>query len=358
MSRDGAGVYTLPVGYLAVTGDTIQPTQHNAPLEDLETDMNTARPIVAGGTGATTASGARTNLGLAIGTDVLGDVADDTTPQLGGDLDVNGNGIIDSNGNELISFTETASAVNEITIANEATTNSPSITATGGDTNITLAISGKGAGLVSLSSPAFVLGSDAEGDIYYSDGTQLARLAAGTAGQALVMNSGATAPEWGGGWTFATEQTPTGGETEFDFTGIPTNVSEISVFGHDLDLSGTDRILVQFGTSGGFVATGYEGTTGAYFGNATAGSLLSSGFLVYPYTGGQPTGLNYRFQRHDPSGHVWSGGGTHGRTATGGDNGTLTGLIDLTGEVTQVRVTRDGSNTFASGGRIVVGWRI
>jgi hypothetical protein len=62
MSRNGSGVYSLPAGYLATTGQTIEATQHNDPLEDLQTDMNTARPIVAGGTGATTASAARDNL--------------------------------------------------------------------------------------------------------------------------------------------------------------------------------------------------------------------------------------------------------------------------------------------------------
>ena len=35
------------------------------------------------------------------------------------------------------------------------------------------------------------------GDVLYRDGSAPARLAKGTAGQALVMNSGATAPEWG-----------------------------------------------------------------------------------------------------------------------------------------------------------------
>lgn len=44
--------------------------QHNSPLSDLETDANSARPIGAGGTGATTAQGARTNLGVGIGSDV------------------------------------------------------------------------------------------------------------------------------------------------------------------------------------------------------------------------------------------------------------------------------------------------
>ena len=36
-----------------------------------------------------------------------------------------------------------------------------------------------------------------QGDILYRDGSGLQRLAKGTAGKALVMNSGATAPEWG-----------------------------------------------------------------------------------------------------------------------------------------------------------------
>ena len=36
-----------------------------------------------------------------------------------------------------------------------------------------------------------------QGDVLYRDGSGLQRLAKGTAGQALTMNSGATAPEWG-----------------------------------------------------------------------------------------------------------------------------------------------------------------
>lgn len=62
MSRNGSGVYSLPGTYLATTGETIQAQQHNDPLQDLESDANTARPIVAGGTGASSASGARTEL--------------------------------------------------------------------------------------------------------------------------------------------------------------------------------------------------------------------------------------------------------------------------------------------------------
>ena len=43
---------------------------------------------------------------------------------------------------------------------------------------------------------AIELGSDAEGDLAYHDGSKWTRLAKGTAGQLLATNSGATAPEW------------------------------------------------------------------------------------------------------------------------------------------------------------------
>lgn len=55
MPRNGAGIYGLPGTYEAISGETILTTQHNDPLEDLEQDANTVRPIVAGGTGAATA---------------------------------------------------------------------------------------------------------------------------------------------------------------------------------------------------------------------------------------------------------------------------------------------------------------
>ena len=83
-----------------------------------------------------------------------GDVVDDTSPQLGGNLDTNdfniafddAHGIIDENGNEQLIFQTTASAVNQFDMTNAATGNAPSISATGGDTNIDVAIIPKGSG--------------------------------------------------------------------------------------------------------------------------------------------------------------------------------------------------------------------
>ena len=59
-------------------------------------------------------------------------------------------GIEDDSGNEYIKFSKTASAVNEITITNQATGSNPSISATGNDTNIDLQLNAKGIGRVTL----------------------------------------------------------------------------------------------------------------------------------------------------------------------------------------------------------------
>jgi len=87
-----------------------------------------------------------------------GDVVDDTSPQLGGDLDTNdfniafddAHGINDENGNEQIIFQTTSSAVNQIDITNAATGNAPSIKATGGDSNVTLKVGPKGTGFLEV----------------------------------------------------------------------------------------------------------------------------------------------------------------------------------------------------------------
>lgn len=65
--------------------------------------------------------------------------------------------IADANGNELILFpTAVASAVNEITVSNAATAGTPSITASGGDTNISLNLVPKGTGTVQIGGVAAV----------------------------------------------------------------------------------------------------------------------------------------------------------------------------------------------------------
>jgi hypothetical protein len=60
------------------------------------------------------------------------------------------NEIDDSNGNEQIIFTATASAVNEVTVANAATGNNPNVTASGSDADVGINLTPKGVGAVTF----------------------------------------------------------------------------------------------------------------------------------------------------------------------------------------------------------------
>jgi hypothetical protein len=114
------------------------------------------------GTGVTIVAG-KTHVIYVDGTNAvdvffLKDVVEDSSPQLGGNLDANGNNILIDGGNsindendlEQIKFATTASAVNEFTVTNAATGNAPALSTTGDDTNIDLNLTSKGIGRVTF----------------------------------------------------------------------------------------------------------------------------------------------------------------------------------------------------------------
>jgi hypothetical protein len=110
---------------------------------------------------------------------VATDLINDVTPQLGGQLDVNGFSLGDGT-LELLKFIETASAVNEVTITNAATANAPEISSTGDDTNVDIKITPKGSGNVVLDGIKFpnadgtvdqVLKTDGAGNLSFGEVT-------------------------------------------------------------------------------------------------------------------------------------------------------------------------------------------
>ncbi|MBT7896036.1 MAG: hypothetical protein HN564_03470 [Flavobacteriales bacterium] len=92
------------------------------------------------------------------------DIVNDTSPQLGGDLDTNSqnikiddaHGLFDENNNEQLILQTTASAVNFVELTNSATSNNPSISANGSDTNVGLSFSTKGTGAIKFNDLAYV----------------------------------------------------------------------------------------------------------------------------------------------------------------------------------------------------------
>ena len=92
------------------------------------------------------------------------DIVNDTSPQLGGDLDTNSanikiddaHGILDDDGNEQILFQKTGSAVKFLEITNQVTGSNPSLSANGSDTNVGLEISTKGTGAIKFNDLAYI----------------------------------------------------------------------------------------------------------------------------------------------------------------------------------------------------------
>ena len=324
MPRNGAGTYTLPAGSLVTDNvDDILASQHNTPLSDLASDANTARPVVAGGTGASTAAGARTNLGLVIGTDVQAYDPD------------------------LTAIAALTSAANKVPYATGAGTWALADLSAFGRTLIddadaaaaltTLGAQAAGATLASLEGLSL-----AAGDILYATAADtLARLAKGTAGQLLQMNSGATAPEWVtlSSSTVGPTATTSGTEVDFAVSGTP---NKIIIQFDAVSLSGTDDLLVQLGDAGGIETTGYVSSSSA---GGTAVSS-TSGLVLFVGAAARVVAGEMTLSRVGSSDRWISSHACGVSTTTavmGGGSKTLSAAI------TTVRVTRTGSSTLDGG---------
>lgn len=192
--------------------------------------------------------------------------------------------IADSNNNELISFTTTASAVNQIGIANAATGGAATISAVGGDTNISLALTPKGTGGVGIgTAPSYkldVFGSGSQtvavraatsgdarfytecagtnsGWMQYTRSLQALQFSANGSTQHLTLDSsgnlglGVTPTAWGGG--FKTIQMTAGAS----FGGHPT--VPLTYVNANTYFDGSNNRYVQNGFSSRFVSDGNSG---------------------------------------------------------------------------------------------------
>jgi len=129
-----SGAYTVQFKYVTGSGDsfTFSATDKGDQLVFATANDGTNPDIMtlAFGDGDVTTTGTQTLTNKTL-----------TSPKIG-------TSILDTNGNEVALITATSSAVNEVTFVNAATGNNPSLTASGGDSNVGLALKTKGTGVI------------------------------------------------------------------------------------------------------------------------------------------------------------------------------------------------------------------
>ena len=130
LKNSTSGSYTVQFKYVSGSGDSFSfgASDKGTKIVFASANDGTNPDIIDIGMGDVTLTGTETLTNKTL-----------TSPKIG-------TSVLDTNGNELAKVTATSSAVNEFTIANAATGNDPTLSATGDDTNIDIAIVPKGSG--------------------------------------------------------------------------------------------------------------------------------------------------------------------------------------------------------------------
>lgn len=127
------------------------------------------------------------------------------------------------------------------------------------------------------------------------------------------------------------------------FTGIPAGVTWVDLYFQTISLTGTDDLLVQLGTSGGYVTTGY--VSGAELIGSPA--AYTAGFGIRVANDGRAVTGIMRLRRTVTK---WFQDHGHG----GGGGGSGGGYINLLDDLTQLRLVPTGSDSFDGAGVLYV----
>lgn len=225
-----------------------------------------------------------------------------------------------------------------------------------GGTDVAIADGGTGA---STATNAFdnLAPTTTQGDIIYHNGTDNVRLAKGVAGQALVINSGETAPEWTSSYcrkieVDATEVTVANTATEttlFDVS-VPANylstnnAIKVTVYLSDFQCDTSETITFRLKYGGSTVAQLQMATTGATSTNINLNGAVITGFVIADGATNVQKGTLF-FMGGDGVLEDDNITNTDGQKGFGGGNGT--GAVDSTSSQT-LAITAQWNATGAS----------
>ena len=331
-------------------------------------------PVANGGTGATSAATARTNLGATtVGGSVftLTNPSAITFPRFNADNTVSalnaadfrtaigagsGAGSVTSVAMTVPTFlTVTGSPITgagtlAVTLSGTALpvanggTGTTSTTFVNLTTNVTdtLPVGNGGTGTTALTTNNVILGNGTSAPLF---------VAPGTTGNVLTSNGTtwqSTAPT-ASGVTLGTPVNSTSG-TAIDFTGIPSGTKIIIVSFINVSTNGTASKHIQFGNASGFQTTNYTSTSSTIGSSTVATFNTTEAFRIFSVLDDSQLSGSITFTLEDSSTNTWSGAGVFSDT-----NNTNTFVVGgkklLTGGVlTKIRITsQTGLDTFDNG---------
>jgi len=183
-----------------------------------------------------------------------------------------GTNILDTGGNELLNLTATGSAVNELTLANAASGNSPIISATG-ETNVGITLTPKGSGAVKLDLLTFPTVTGSANQIMTSNGSGVLSFvdnSGGTDWQAVktgtytaVAGEGVFANTTSGAWTLTLPSSPTIGDevSVIDYAGT-FDTNNLTIGRNSQKIQGASANLTVATERAGFTLAFTDGTQG------------------------------------------------------------------------------------------------
>jgi hypothetical protein len=384
MPRSG-GVYTLPPGYFATDGTTIEVSQHNPPLEDIAQALTDSMP--RDGSAPMTGNlpmGGNKITGGAVGTNPTDfalvsqlPTVTPTTATLTAGTDAQGQGPITT---DQVTITTAAANPSGVTLPTAVAGDRVIIANRGANPVNIYPATGAAIGALATNAPVLLAVNqsveffarsatqwegqisqplDADVTAYAALSTTglVARTGSGTAatrqitstdGSVIVTNPDGVAGNINlevAGWTYGTPVATTSGTTVTISTAIPAGVTDIEVLFDGVSLDLTDAVQVQLGTGGSFVTTGYVASGIGISGDvsSTAGFPMRSNTAARALTG--KMGLTL----FDPASDKWVADHS---VRSANDNGSFGGgSITLAGDVDRIRlaILGAGGSVFDAG---------
>ena len=171
----------------------------------------------------------------------------------------------------------------------------------------------------------------------------------GTSGQVLASAGSGAAVSWADKTSRDTSIATTSG-TAHGFTIIPAWAKKITVVLDGVSTSGTSRVLLQLGTGGSYVATGYQASSAnVYSTNNSSTTSSTIGFVHEAANAG--TLRNGTFTLFNITGNTWVAALNFGDGAASSPGNVIGGgRIALSGAIDRLRITTvNGTDTFDAG---------